>query len=162
MIHKTEQKGFGILEVLIISTILSFSMIAIMSSFTFYVTEGLKTTKKIEALYILEEGAEAVRFLRDRSFAANIATLIPGTTYYIATSSLGWSTSITPTVFSEDFLLTVTLEDVYRKNSDYDMVSQTYVGSKMLDPNIKKVYVMTEWSTGSSTLVTYVANLFDN
>ena len=159
---KKNKKGFGILEVLIVSAILSISMISIMTAFTFYIKEGLKTTRKIQAAYILEEGAEAIRFLRDESFSSNITTLATGSTYYIATSTLGWMTAPTPTIFFEDFILTVELEDVYRKDSDSDIAPISYIGAKTLDPSIKKVTLMTDWVTASSTMVTYIADLFDN
>lgn len=159
---KTKEKGFGIIEVLIVSAILSFSMIGIMSAFGFYVKEGLKTTKKIEGAYILEEGAEAVRYMRDESYSTNIVTLVSGTPYYIATSSTGWSTSVMPTTFFEDFTLTIKLEDVYRKDIDSDIAEESYFGSKTLDPDIKKVILITDWTISSSTMITYIANLFDN
>lgn len=159
---KQNTKGFGILEVLIVSAILSVSMIGIMTAFTFYIKEGLKTTRKIQASYILEEGAEAIRYLRDESFSTNIVPITTGSTYYIATSTTGWMATSTPTFFFDDFTLMVSLEDVYRKDSDSDIVPLSYVGAKTIDPSIRKVILTTDWITSSSTMTTYIADLFDN
>lgn len=155
-------RGFGILEIVIAVSIISATIFSL--SFVFIVASKLETMSldKIRANFIAEEGLEAMRFLRDQSWAANLAGLSVGTTYYIAfaTTTSTWSAGINGSEIDKLFLRTVTLGNVYR-NGSYDIAD-----SGALDSDTKKINVSIEWlERGSTTTITasaYLSNIFNN
>ena len=150
--------------------ILSVASISILGGLTIFLAEGSKTVDRTAALYLLDEGVEAVRFLRDGSFDLNIVPLSVGTTYYLTTTSAnaGWTLSTSPIQILSEYEVTVLLDDVYRRNADNDIVPLSSPDVKTLDPNARKVTVVASWNdtrsnaTSSATTTTYITRLFDN
>jgi len=151
--------GFGMAEAVIAVSILASFVIVVSGVNTLYLNMALGDKQPLTASSLLEEGIEAVKFLRDDSWTDNIATLTSGTSYYLAYSS-GWSLTTTPST-SGIFSRTIVVSDVYRDGSD-DIVELGGV----LDPGTKLVTVEVSWQSrnGSSTrnLKTYITNLFGN
>ena len=154
--------GFGILEIVIAVSIISATIFSL--SFVFIVASKLETMSldKIRANFIAEEGLEAMRFLRDQSWAGNLGGLSAGATYYLsfATTTSVWSVGTNGSEIDKLFLRKVTLENVYR-NGSYDIAD-----SGALDSDTKKINVSVEWlergSTTTITASTYLSNIFNN
>lgn len=153
------KRGFGMAEAVIAVSILTSFVIVVAGVNTLYLNIALGDKQPLSASTLLEEGIEAVKFLRDDDWTDNIASLTSGTPYYLNFNS-GWSLSTTPAP-SGIFTRTITFSDVYRDPSD-DIVS----AGGVLDPGTKFVTIEVTWQSknGSSTrnLKTYITNLFNN
>lgn len=110
-----------------------------------------------QASFLLEEGSEASRIVRDNSWTT-FSALTNGTVYYPTYSGGTWTLSTTPNQVDSFFTRTVTLSAVYRDGND-DIAS-----SGTLDSDIKKITVSVSWQEGSTTLTKtisfYLTNLF--
>lgn len=154
-------KGFSLVEIIIASSILLISVISIFSAFVLALSTSSKNTAKVQAAFLLEEGHEALRNMRDFGYSANIAPLQNGTTYRLAFSSQRWQATTTNTFIDSKFDRTFTLSAVGR-DTDHNIVSS----GGTVDTNTKKVTVNVSWREGSATttktMESYVSNIFNN
>jgi len=157
---KDYSSGIGLVEVIVSVAILAFSLIGIVGGFNFYLRAGIENTDEIRALYLAEEGIEAVKFLRDGSWDANVAALATGTPYQLAIVGTTWESTTTPVLIDNLFTRTFTLDDVFRRNSDDDIVASTSAEVKTLDPDAKEVAVRVSWADEEVETITYITNLF--
>jgi len=167
MIRKLQaKKGFGLIEIIIASAIISASLVALagVSQLAFRVI--LENTREKRAGFLAEENLEVVRILRDLSWSSNVAPRASEVTYYpVFDSALStWSLSSTPPGLIDGmFLQTLVFGDVYRRNSDDDIVASTSPDSKTLDLDTKLVTSRVLWEEGKEVeLITYITNMFDN
>ena len=157
-------KGFGLLEIVIASAIVSITLFSL--SFVFVLSGRLEAQSigKVRANFLAEEGLEAMRFLRDKGWGANLAPLAAGTNYYLsfATSTADWSVGTAYPGFIDGlFHRRITVEAVNRDGSD-DIVTS----GGALDPNTKKINIEVSWygqgATTTATLSTYLSDVFNN
>ena len=155
-----KNSGFGLIEIVIGSAIILSGILAIIASYTTYVQYALSNEKNVEAGDLLEESLEAVSFLRDKSWSANIAPLATTTTYYLSWNGSYWATTTTAQYVDGLFLRSVNVGDVKRDGTDAIAASGTY------DPNTKKITsTVSFWqghATTTQTISTYIANLYSN
>jgi prepilin-type N-terminal cleavage/methylation domain-containing protein len=153
----TYKKGFSLVEVLVAVSIISLSVFAIMSSAQKSVKLSSQSLNKAQASYLLEEGAEAVKIVRDNNWST-ISGLTIGTTYYPTFTGGTWTLSTTPTTVGI-FTRTVVLATVYRDNFD-DIAS-----SGTTDAGTKKVTVTVTWpnsdGTATDTVSFYISDIFN-
>lgn len=111
-----------------------------------------------QAAFLLEEGAEAVRVLRDNAWS-NISSLIIGANYYPLFSSGAWTLSTTANTIGI-FTRTITLANVNRDNTTQDIVSS----GGTLDSGTKLVTVTVSWGEGGATITKtlqfYIIDIF--
>ncbi|PIQ69447.1 MAG: hypothetical protein COV90_01360, partial [Candidatus Tagabacteria bacterium CG11_big_fil_rev_8_21_14_0_20_41_11] len=69
-----------------------FSLTAV-SNLALKLTE--ESARNTQASFLLEEGVEALKILRDSSWSANIAPLASGTVYYFAFTNHNWQATST-------------------------------------------------------------------
>lgn len=150
------------MEIIIGTSIISMSLVGIITAFNLFMRVGLANTEKIQATYILEEGIEAFRYIRDGGWTANIDPLSVGASYYMVFDGSEWEATTTQSLIDNIFNRTVTLADVYRRDSDDDIVASTSPDSKTLDPNIKQVTVEVAWDGKEVKATTYFTNIFNN
>lgn len=161
------KSGFSLIEIVVASALLMAFAAGILAASHFELTAVDESAKLGRASFLLAEGLEAMRILRDRSWVSNIATLSSGTTYY-PVFSINWKiVTVDPGPVDGVFTRAVVWEDVYRRNSDSDIVDVSSPDPKTIDPNIKKATVTVTWSTASGTtrqevVSSYFANLFEN
>lgn len=155
------KKGFLLLEVVIAVSIISVSFISLIAvvSTSFQLMD--KSTKNIQVSFLLEEGIEVMRTLRDTSWQSNIATLNTGTDYYLDFTNGQWQSTSSNIYIDGIFERSFRLDDVYRDGND-DITSS----SGTLDNSTKKITIAVRWATGSSTstknISTYIADIFNN
>ncbi len=153
-------QGFGLIEIIIGSAIMSVGMLMVVSSYTFYVRYALSNQHNVQVAYILEEGVESVRFLRDTSWSKNIGALSTTTAYYLSFTSGYWATSTIPQYVDGKFLRSIAISDVKRDVNDKIASSGTY------DPATKLVTVTVSFAdrgaTTTKTLSAYITNLYTN
>ena len=156
--------GFGLVEIIIASAIISVSIFSLSAIAVIGSRLQVQSLEKIRANFLAEEGLEALRFLRDKSWSGNLFTLSSGVDYYInfSTSTSLWSISSTPSYYIDSlFERKVKTENVFRDSND-DIV----LSGGTNDPDTKKFTVFVAWysKAGTSTvqLNTYLSDIFNN
>src|SRR3989344_4997112 len=157
-------KGFGLVEVVIASAIISVSVFSLSAVSVIGSRLQSQSLEKIRANFLAEEGLEAMRFLRDKSWNTNLANLSSGTNYYVsfASSTSQWSVGSTDVPYADSFFdRKITVENVFRDSNDNIVLSG---GAQ--DPDTKKVTVVVLWQDRNATttinLSTYLSDVFDN
>lgn len=150
--------GFTLVEVLVACVIISTTVLALMSATSKSIELSSKALRQVQANMLLEEGAEAVKSVRDNSWTG-ISNLNVNTNYYLAFSGNVWNLSTSPgTAIDGIFTRKIIFAPVYR-NATYD-IAQTGT----LDPDIEKVTVTVSWKSpggaSSKDLSFYAANIF--
>lgn len=160
--NKSLKKGMGLIEIIIGTSIISLSMVALITSFNLFINAGLANTDKIQAIYLLEESSEAFRHMRDGGWTTNISSLSKDTPYYLILENSNWSATTTQAFIDGVFNRTITIHNVYRRNSDSDIIASTSPDAKTLDPNIAQITTNVAWNKGSVNSTTYLTNILNN
>lgn len=150
-------------EVVIASAVFSLAVVMLAVTFTFYLRTGLATTNEMRAVYLLEEGLEAMRFVRDSGWSG-VSGLSLNEEYGLAWQG-GWQVVSEPQVVDGIFERGVAVLPVYRRTSDSDIVATSSPEAKSLDPNTKRINVWVHFPTrsGTSTVTSasYLTNIFN-
>jgi len=164
--NKNTTNGFSVMELLIAISIFTVAGLAVVTAFTFYIKAGTASTERVQSLYLLDEGVEATRFMRDRGYS-NLRDLSRDTPYYIATSTNGWATSTTPVSYYNNHEITLTVSDVYRRNSDQDIVPASSPDAKTIDADTIRAQIDVAWGdgtlllSGTTSATTFFTSLFE-
>ncbi|MEK7635440.1 MAG: hypothetical protein AAB446_03360 [Patescibacteria group bacterium] len=160
MIKKNSKKGFSLVEVLIMVFIASFTIFIVWRVYVLYIKISVSNPATFQASFLAEEGIEAVKFMRDSNWTANIATLTPDIPYTLTFDGVVWGVTTTPIYVLGQFDRRVTLSNVNRD------VFGNISDSGNIDVNTKKIVVEVSWwkdiATTTRTITTYVSNIFDN
>lgn len=152
-----KQLGFFLIEVVIASALAGGILISLLGLVQNTVDISKRSLEKTQAGYLLEEGSEALKTIRDAAWS-NISSLSNGTTYYLSWNGSVWQTSTTPSMV-DSFTRTVVLEAVSRDGSD-DIVSS---GGTYDDTRTRKATVTVTWEVQSGTqtesIVFYLADI---
>ena len=155
--YKYTSNGYMLVEVLVAFSIIVICIWSFMDVAQKSISLSSRSVHSTQATFLLEEGAEAVRIVRDNAWSG-ISSLTNGTTYYPTFSSPNWTLSTTANTVGI-FTRTVTLSAVNRNASTQDIAS-----SGTLDPSTKLVTVTVSWSergtTVTKTLLFYIADIF--
>lgn len=136
-------------------------IVAVSRAESVYLKAASYSTPTIKAAYLLEEGIEILKLIRDQNWS-NISALSSGVNYYLkeTTPANGtWSISTLPVeIIDSTFYRIVTANSVRRDaNSDIQLTGT-------LDPNIMRVSVSVSWwqngATTTKTVHTYLTNIF--
>ena len=156
------KRGFVLWEVVVGTAILAAFALGLTAAFQSALKLNSLNLHLTQANFLLAEGIEAVRLMRDNGWAANIAALSVNTDYFLSYdmgSNLWRSTNINVFVgglFERKFRLAA----VYRDGS------QNIVPSGTLDASSKKLDVTVSWRQGAATTTrtvsTYLTDLFIN
>jgi Tfp pilus assembly protein PilV len=153
----SKNKGFMTIEVLIAVSIITVSILASTTVAQKSVYVSRQALHFTQANFLLEEGGEVVRIVRDNAWN-NISSLTAGTNYYPTFSGGAWSLSATPNTVGI-FTRTVVFSAVNRDNGTKDISSS---GSD--DPKTKLVTVTVSWVEGGTTVTKtlqfYVIDIF--
>ena len=148
-----------LIEVLVACSIISIVTFGVFSAAQRGIQLSQLALRETQASFLLEEGVESVKTIRDTSWTT-ISNLTLGVAYYLSfnTTNNTWSLEITPNT-TDNFTRTVVFSDVYRNSND-DIAS-----SGTLDVRTKKVSVNVAWpsssGTASKTLSFYLADIFN-
>jgi Tfp pilus assembly protein PilV len=158
-LKKKYNEGISLVEVVISAAILLVFLTAITNVYLTFIKTATDGTEEIKSYYLAEEGIEAVKTLRDGSWASNIETLSTTTDYYLEWSGTAWLSTETEQVV-DGFYRTFTVTDAFRDGNDDLAVSGTF------DPDTRKLQVDVSWSKDNATttesIETYITNIFDN
>lgn len=144
-------------EVLVAVSIIAVSVLSAMAVSQKAVQVSRQAFHTAQASFLLEEGAEAVRILRDNGWS-NISALMAGTTYYPAFSGGTWTLSATANT-SGIFTRTITLSAVNRDGTTGDISA-----SGAADAQARLVTVTVSWPEGGATVTKslqfYIMDIF--
>ncbi len=152
---RTSRAGFFLIEVIVSSSIIAVVLILLIGSIQDTVEVSKRALERTQASFLLEEGAEATKTIRDAAWA-NVTALTPGTPYYLSFNGSVWSFTTTPNSIGQ-FTRTVTVSSVYRDATDDIGASGT------LDTGTVLVNTTVSWEASSGTqtksLDFYIANI---
>ncbi len=156
MYHRKTQAGFFLIEVVIAAALVGGVLITVLGLVQDTVEVSQRALERTQASYLLEEGIEGVKSIRDSQWT-NITALTHNTPYYLTWSGTAWTLSTTPGTIGL-FTRTITFEEVYRNVTD-DIVTS----GGTLDAGTKKGTVTVSWSapTGaqSESMVFYIGDI---
>lgn len=151
------KKGISLVEVVVGVSLITISLIGLISAYNFYFRIALKDTTFIQASFLLEEGLEAARSIRDDDWDY-IANLTSGNDYGFEYVDNSWQSTTTISSIDDFFYRTLVVSNVLRDSND-DISS-----SGMNDPNTKEITVTVSWfnnnSTTTKSISTYLTKLF--
>lgn len=157
-----KNRGSGLLEVVIVVSILSLVVTASTAAAQLYITYSMRNMNNVKAGYLLEEGVEVVKIMRDISWTTHIAPRNNGATTSIAFQSGSWGFGTSSAVVDGTYRRTVRFDQAFRDaGGDLDTSGSN-------EPDARLVTVTVEWNdpvskaTTSKSLSTYVVNLFEN
>ena len=156
MKHSTSS-GFFLIEVVVAASIIATVLILLLASIQDSVEASQRSLERTQASYLLEEGAEAVKTIRDSGWTS-ISGVTNGTTYYLSWNGTTWS--LTTTLQTTDiFTRPIVFSAVSRDTNDDIMTS----GGTVADTGTEKVTVNVSWlsqsGTKSESLELYIANI---
>lgn len=158
--HKNKNSGITVVEVLVGIAIFSVALTILLLSLNLFLAARHDVNRETKALYLAEEGIEAVRYLRDIDW--NVLTgYTVDTPYYLSmtTSTVALGTSPVE-VIDTDFRREIVFREVYRDNTTDDIVASTS-GSNYLDTGSLEVEARVGFDTTTTTLSTILTNIFD-
>ena len=157
----------GLIEVIVGAAIISTGILGLIGTYYYFLQVMVHNTPNIQAAYLLEEGVESMRLLRDQSWNENIATLSSATPYYLVfnTTTSKWSTTASDTGLIDDqFDRSIIVSPTYR-SANHDIVTYDTPGAT-LDASTTLITAKVSWLQGNSTttktLSSYLTNIFGN
>jgi len=152
-----KKRGFGLLEIVIASAIITVSLGALILSFTNTLALEENNLRRTQAVFLAEEGLEMMRSLRASGWN-NVST--HGQYQVDCLSGACVLASPDGTLLSGLFNRVIEIAPAYRDSND----RLTEVGT--IDPDTVFVTVSVTWSTKGSekteVLQTYLTNILDN
>lgn len=149
-------KGGMMVEVLIAIFIILVVVLAAFKVTQKALSLSIRSVHQSQASFLLEEGAEATRIIRDNAWS-NISGLSLNTNYYLVFTGGTWTLSTTPNQIGT-FTRNLVFSGAYRDGS-YNLAS-----SGTLDNQAKLVTVTVSWQDGtqitSKTLQFYIMDIF--
>ncbi len=162
-IVKNRKQGFGLVEVLVAVAIIAITSVSIFNVYTAYLRAELNNVKAVKAAFLMEEGLEVVRLLRDTSWTSYIAPVTASTTQYLNWTGSAWQFTTTPQMIDVRYARTVVFTTVYRDSNNRIAATGT------LDPNTRGFTVAVAWPDDNTALSTtmkqissYITNLYGN
>lgn len=153
-------KGISVIEVIIATTIITVSIISITMVYANLVTLSLQNTNKVQSVFLLEEGAEAVKTIRNNSWSS-INNLSTTTDYYLTWQNNKWQSTTTSSYIDNLFLRKFRVRNVYRDPVTLNIVSSGGVLSN--DTKIIDVEVAWKYKGATTTKQNsfYIFNLYE-
>ena len=157
-----KSSGVGLIEAIVVISIMSTAFVAIIGAIVFFIRGGLFATEQVQALFLLDESVEAVRFMRDEGYTVNITPLVGAGPTYLTVDGSGWSATSTNNPVLGKYTRTIEISEVYRKVSDDTIVPSTSGDPKALDAGTVRLETTISWGMSSLTNTTYVTDLHEN
>jgi type II secretory pathway pseudopilin PulG len=120
-------------------------------------------TERLQATFLLSEGIEAVRTMRDRGWTENIMPLSATTIYYLQFDAVKneWATTTSAQILDGVFTRSFVLGEVER-NAEDDIVSS----GGTADSGTRRIDMKVEWDNRGrayeESISTYITDLFNN
>lgn len=154
-------KGLSLVEVVIATSIIVAAFLSLVAVYNIYLSRTKINIQNLKAVYLAEEGIEAVKYLRDQSWSTNIVTLNTSTNYYFAFENGYWKATTTNTFIDNTYERKFILQNVNRDVTD-DIVSNGGTvdsGTRLLTVSVSWFY---KGATTTKSIATYVTDVFGN
>jgi len=152
--------GIGLIEAVAGVSIISVFIFSLMLASQLSQKIVGESVRNTQASFLLEEGVDAVKILRDTGWDSGIGNLAAGTDYYFSYNGTTWVSANSNVYMDGIFERKFVLNNVYRNTSDDIAASGT------LDSGTKKATVSVSWRgrTGTTTKSAsfYLTDLFFN
>ena len=125
------KNGFSIVEVVVCAAIIAVVVTGVSSAWAFYLKLTGESTRLAQAALLMEEGGEALSYLRDKGWDANIGALTVGTTYYLVWNGTDFVTTTSQTAINNQFFRKVIFSSVMRD------ASANIAGAGTVDPDTR-------------------------
>ncbi len=155
-------RGFSLIEVVVVASIFSFFMVALVTYYKKVLDVSQDTTRHIQSGFLIEEGMDVIKLLRDESWALRVAPLSTTTAYYLYWNGTVWGATTTVQKIENVFTRSVLITDVFRD------VNDTIASTGTHDPGTKKIHIDVSWprkggnASTTDSAETYITNLFSN
>ena len=154
-------RGFGVIEIIVAAAIMGIVIFSVTQVGILAFRLSRLSAERTEAVFLLQDAAEAVRFFRDDSWTTRIAALSVGTAYFLTFDGANYAlTSVEPPFIDGKFSRVIVMSGVNR-NAQSD-ISDTGTN----DPLTKKFKVEVSWfnrtATTTEEMEFYLTNLFNN
>ncbi|MBI2039313.1 MAG: hypothetical protein HYT22_03500 [Candidatus Niyogibacteria bacterium] len=150
-------KGFAVLEIVVSVSLIAVALFALSGTARLAYRAIGEASDRIRAGFLLEEGFEALKTIRDDSWSS-IENLALDQPYYLEFSGGRWNATTSPQLADSLFTRSFTVRAVFRDGTENIAPSGTS------DPNTKKVELSVAWSERGRNLqvsgVAYLTNLF--
>lgn len=158
---RVKPQGMGLIEIIIAIGLIVVVFPATHLLTTLSAKAVYDNIRKVEAAYLGQEGIEAVRTMRNKSWSATIAPLVIGTTYYPVISGNEWTqTTTNQGLINGWYTRTITIARVYRDGNDNIKDTGTE------DTNTRKITVRVNWTSNAIVqevqFETYLTNFLLN
>lgn len=153
-------RGIGLIEAVAGISIVSVFIFSLMLASQLSQKIVGESVRNIQSYFLLEEGVDAIKILRDTSWDSNIDNLTPGADYYFDYNGITWISTTNNIYIDGLFERKFNLNNVYRDTNDDIAVSGT------LDSGTKKATVSVSWQGRAGTTTKsasfYLTDLFSN
>ena len=160
MTNVHSEKGFSIIEILILTMIISVVTLMVVLSIQVYTNMSRQNASNIQTAILFEETAEVIQLLRDDSWDSNIAVLDLDTDYYLHWDGSNYSATSTPIITAGKYERTFSLSEIERDGND------TIVTSGSVDANTLLVNITVRWDdkgeAESRTTQSLIHNVYEN
>lgn len=137
-------------------SIIATIVVVIGFSITAYIDARAALLNNMKATYLVEEGYEIIRALRDDDWNTLDALVIDDVYYFdVSTTTVAFAT--TGEVIDGEFYRSFILADVYRDNND-DITASTTLGAT-IDPDSVEVMISVFGPNGTTTMTAILANI---
>ncbi len=162
-------RGFTIIEVIIATSIISITVFALMITAQKSIEISNRSLKESQANILLEEGAEAVKSIRDNSWVT-ISNLTIGSNYYLYfdTTNNVWTLNTstnTPNGFIPAYPIDSTFSRIVVVSQVNRDTNDDIAATGTLDNGTKKITVTVSWpvpnSIISKSLDFYISDIFN-
>lgn len=143
-------KGFGLIEIIIVTAIVTGALFGFLQAGIVALKLLRNEKSNLEAVLLAQEALEAVRSVRDESWASNIAPLANGVRYYPVVENGKWKLNIvSPGLINGKYDRYVMLGEVRRDAAD------KIAGSGSVDAGTRLVTAYAATTQKTTTLVSY-------
>jgi len=155
----TTNSGASLLEVIVGTAIVGVAIFALVVSVGRSLVVARGNLQLAQATFLLEEGTEALRVMRDRSWAS-LANLSKGTSYYLVYDGITWRATTTPIKIDNFFTRTFVLGSVNRDGNDRIAIAGT-LDAKTLSASSTVSWPGALGGTSTVSTLIYITNLFN-
>ncbi|MEI6480372.1 MAG: type II secretion system protein [bacterium] len=156
----SKKHGFSLVEILVAASIMLIVAGAITSAFSKYILIARRNTNSVKAIYLLDEGVEIVKIMRDMSWKQNIEPIQNDSPFRVDRKT--YSTTDSAELIGGIFDRTFVFSEICR-NGNGDI---SECPSETVATDTRKITVNVTWNDGNGTntktLSTNISNLFRN
>lgn len=165
MQFKNKNRGIGLAEIIIASSIISITLLVLVSVYSSVAKYSISNVRSLKATQLVEESIEVLKYLRDSGYTNNIASLSNGTTYHLFwdenVASGSWTATTSNILLENKYQINFVLSSVAR-DASFNVVTS----GGTLDSGSRKATISVSWREGSATSTktaeTYLFNIFNN